>query len=170
MPARLEILVGRIERLKIDAIVNPANSALIAGGGADGAIRRAAGDELNRLLDTFGGLAEGAALATPAFRLPARRIIHTVAPIWFAPGEEAEKIARLASCYRECLFAAAREGCASIAFPAIGTGAFGWPKDLGCEIAVETVCEYLPDAPALTRVVFCCFTEEDAELYRDQLG
>jgi O-acetyl-ADP-ribose deacetylase (regulator of RNase III) len=98
--------------------------------------------------------------------LPARYVVHTVAPIYFAPGERHEKIMLLRSCYRECLAAAHAHGCASIAFPAIGTGAFGWPKKLGCSIAVAGVRESETDL----RVTFCCFSEEDAALYRAELG
>lgn len=167
---QLDVIVGRIETLALDAIVNAANRELIGGAGVDGAIRRAAGPKLNALLATMGALEEGAALITPGFALPARHVIHTVAPIYHSPGAETEKIARLASCYRECLMAAAREGLESIAFPALGTGAFGWPKELGCEIAVETVTEQLAFAPGVARVVFCCFVEGDAALYRRQLS
>jgi len=163
MAQQIEIVVGSIETLRIEAIVNPANSALAPGGGADGAIRAAAGPELNRLLATMGGLAEGAALATPGFRLPARWIIHTVAPRWAAPGAEADKIATLRSCYSACLTTAAEIGADSIAFPCIGTGIFGWPKALACETAVSVI--HAHPAP-VSRVVFCCFSQEDAAFYR----
>ena len=163
----IEILVGRIEDLLIDAIVNPANSALAPGAGADGAIRKAAGPELTRLLDTMGGLPEGAALATPGFRLPARWVIHTVAPRWYAPGREEEKIATLRACYSACLTTAAEIGAEAIAFPAIGTGIYGWPKELACETAVSVIRAH--PAP-IARVVFCCFTAEDARIYEDVIG
>jgi O-acetyl-ADP-ribose deacetylase (regulator of RNase III) len=151
--ARLEVVVARIETLALDAIVNAANTRLIGGAGVDGAIRRAAGPELGALLARQGGLGEGEALVTPGFALPACHVIHTVAPIYAAPGPRPEKLARLASCYRECLLAADRAGLAEIAFPALGAGAFGWPKPLARDIAV-----------------FCCFVEEDADLYRAALG
>ena len=98
MPASVDVRVGRVETLALEAVVNPANAALIAGGGADGAIRRAAGAELDNLLSQAGGLQEGAALITPGFQLPARWIIHTVAPIWRAGRSEREKTALLAQC------------------------------------------------------------------------
>lgn len=170
MPAALDIVVGRIERLEVDAIVNAANRALIPGGGVDGAIRRAAGPELDALLSAHGGLAEGAALTTPGFRAPARHIIHTVAPIYFASDDEARKIALLADCYRNSLAHAHDAGAASIAFPAIGTGAFGWPKELGRDIALKSVRASLGKARTVSRVVFCCFSEEDAALYRAALN
>jgi O-acetyl-ADP-ribose deacetylase len=167
MAERIEVIVGRIETLAMDAIVNPANSQLRPGGGADGAIRRAAGVELDRLLAAAGGLAEGAALTTPGFRLPARWVVHTVAPIWDAPGDEADKIATLRRCYAACLAEAAEIGAQSIAFPAIGTGIYGWPKALACETAVGVVNAH--PAP-IARVLFCCFSEEDAAIYRARLG
>jgi O-acetyl-ADP-ribose deacetylase (regulator of RNase III) len=167
MSADIEIIVGRLEQLQAEAIVNAANRALLPGGGVDGAIRRAAGPALNDLLAAHGGLAEGEALVTPGFALPAGRIIHTVAPIWFAPGDEAEKIARLTSCYRACLEAARALSLDVIAFPAIGTGAFGWPRDLGARIALAQARAWT--APP-ARIVFCCFTEDDAAIYRAALG
>ncbi|MBI1185771.1 MAG: O-acetyl-ADP-ribose deacetylase [Alphaproteobacteria bacterium] len=168
--ARLQVVVARIETLALDAIVNAANTRLVAGAGVDGAIRSAAGPQLGARLANAGGLAEGEALITPGFRLPARFVIHTVAPVYAAAGAHADKCARLASCYRECLLAADRAGLAEIAFPALGTGAFGWPKPLGRDIAIETVSEQLPYARGVTRVVFCCFVEADGDLYRTGLG
>lgn len=166
MIEKIDILVARIEALDIDAIVNPANTELAPGGGADGAIRAAAGPELTRLLDAVGGLAEGAALATPGFRLAARWVIHTVAPRWRAPGLEAQKIATLRSCYSSCLTTAAEIGAEAIAFPCIGTGIFGWPKDIACSAAIGVVRAH--PAP-ISRVAFCCFSSEDAALYRAAL-
>jgi O-acetyl-ADP-ribose deacetylase (regulator of RNase III) len=167
MIEKIDIIVARIETLDIDAIVNPANSALAPGGGADGAIRAAAGPELTRLLDAVGGLAEGGALATPGFRLPARWVIHTVAPRWRAPGPEAEKIATLRACYSSCLTTAAEIGAEAIAFPCIGTGIFGWPRPLARDAAIGVVRAH--PAP-ISRVVFCCFSDDDAALYRDALA
>ncbi|MGE3867203.1 MAG: macro domain-containing protein, partial [Hyphomonadaceae bacterium] len=155
MAEELEVRVGRIEMLDIDAIVNAANRALAPGGGVDGAIRSAAGPELARLLAAAGAIGEGAALTTPGFRLPARWIIHTAAPVWSAPGLANEKIATMRACYSACLTAGAEVGIAEIAFPALGTGAFGWPKPLACETAVGVARAH--PAP-IRRVVFCCFT------------
>jgi O-acetyl-ADP-ribose deacetylase (regulator of RNase III) len=167
MVDRIEVTVGRIEALGVDAIVNPANAALIPGGGADGAIRAAAGPELTRMLDTTGGLADGAALTTPGFRLPARWVIHTAAPIWDGPGARDDKIARLRACYAACLAAAGDVGAETLAFPAIGTGIYRWPKPLACETAVGVVRAH--PAP-IARVIFCCFSEEDADIYRAALA
>ncbi len=166
-PPGTEIVIGRIERLALDAIVNPANQALIPGGGADGAIRRAAGPDLDALLAKHGPLPQRGVLMTPGFRLPAKFILHVAAPIWEAPGGRDEKIAGLAHCYSASLNAAADARLASLAFPAIGTGIYGWPKALACAIAVSTV-KNAPRAPA--RIVFCCFTREDADIYRAELG
>lgn len=167
MVDRIEVTVGRIEALAVDAIVNPANAALRPGGGADGAIRAAAGPELTRLLDAAGGLADGGALTTPGFRLPARWVIHTAAPMWDAPGDREDKIAQLRACYAACLAAAGDVGAETLAFPAIGTGIYRWPKALACETAVGVVRAH---PAAIARVIFCCFTEEDAEIYLRTLG
>lgn len=163
--AVLEVIVARIETLAVDAIVNAANGKLWPGGGVDGAIRAAAGAELNRLLEHASPLEDGAALATPGFRLPAPWIIHTVAPVWQAPGPEREKVARLAQCYRSCLEAAVDLNLRVVAFPALGTGAFGWPKPLACATALSAVREGVGRFASIERVVFCCFTEADAEPY-----
>lgn len=165
-----DVLVGRIETLALDAIVNPANARLAPGGGADGAIRAAAGPELDRLLAGSGGLAEGAALATPGFALPAPWVIHTVAPVWPTGRPEREKIALLAQCYRSCVEAAAELRLKSIAFPAIGAGAYGWPITRAADIAVSTTVEAVTRFTKVERIVFCCFTESDAAVYRARLA
>lgn len=168
MSLHLEIVVGRIEMLQRDAIVNAANSALWPGGGVDGSIRAAAGPAMNARLAQEPNLPEGAALITPGYDLPARFVIHTVAPVWFAPGPtEPEKIAGLQACYRQCVAAARGLGIASVAFPALGAGAFGWPRPLACATAINTVRAAGAGWAAL--VTFCCFTEEDAALYRATL-
>jgi O-acetyl-ADP-ribose deacetylase (regulator of RNase III) len=164
--ASLDVKIGRIETIAVDVVVNAANRALHPGGGVDGAIRAAAGSELNRLLAHAGGLEEGAALATPGFQLPAPWIIHTVAPIWRAPGPESEKIARLAQCYRSCIETAADLSLRTIAFPALGTGAFGWPKPLACTTALAAVQTALARFKGLRSVTFVCFTAADAAVYR----
>ena len=169
MSASLNVIVGRIETLAFDAVVNPANAALAPGGGADGAIRRAAGPELDNLLAQAGGLAEGAALITPGFRLPTRWIIHTVAPIWRAGRGEREKTALLAQCYKSCIVVAADLSLRSIAFPAIGAGAYGWPIERACDIAVAATRDAVSRFGGFEQVVFCCFTEPDAQVYRTRV-
>lgn len=163
----LEIVVDRIERLEVDAIVNPANRGLIPGAGADGAIRQAAGPALSVLLAQKAPLPARGALLTPGFDLPARYVIHTAAPVWDGPGGQDAKRRGLERCYRACLDVAAETDIESLAFPALGTGIFGWPKDIACAIAVRTVRAH-KRAPA--RVIFCCLTAADANFYRAVLS
>jgi O-acetyl-ADP-ribose deacetylase (regulator of RNase III) len=164
----IEILVGDITRQPVDAIVNAANSSLLGGGGVDGAIHRAAGPELREACRELHGCPPGEAKITPGFRLPARFVIHTVGPVWRGGGQgEAET---LASCYRRSLELAADHGLASIAFPAISTGAYGYPREAAAETAVKTVAAFLSAGPhRLDRVVFCCFDQASADLHRAQL-
>lgn len=166
MSAQLEVLVGRIETLAADAVVNAANTALRPGTGVDGALRAAAGPELTKLTATLPPLEDGAAVITPGFNAPARHIIHTAAPIWFEAGDEADKRATLAACYRACIELADAHGLESIAFPCLGTGNFGWPRDIACATALVATVEALETAPNIAHVIFCCFTEADAALYR----
>lgn len=164
----VEVLVGDITRLEADAIVNAANASLLGGGGVDGAIHRAAGPELREACRALNGCRPGEAKITPGFRLPARFIIHTVGPIWRGGGQGEAEV--LASCYRRSLELAADHGLASIAFPAISTGAYGFPRTDAAEIAVDTVAAFLSAAPPRpNRVVFCCFDQATADLHRARL-
>lgn len=163
-----EVLVGDITRLEADAIVNAANSSLLGGGGVDGAIHRAAGPELLAACRKLNGCRPGEAKITPGFRLPARFVIHTVGPIWRGGGQGDAEV--LASCYRRSLELAADHGLASIAFPAISTGAYGFPREAAAEIAVDTVAAFLSATPPrLNRLVFCCFDQATADLHRARL-
>ena len=164
MVARLEIVVADITSLEVDAIVNAANSSLAGGGGVDGAIHRAAGPELAAAAQRFAPCATGDAVMTEGFRLVAAYVIHAVGPIW-AGGEQGEP-ALLASCYARSLKLAGGAGLSSIAFPAISTGIYGYPKELGAAVAVGTVSARVADWPSIERVVFCCFSESDAARYR----
>jgi len=162
----LEVMTGDITRLDVDAIVNAANSSLLGGGGVDGAIHRAAGPELVAECRTLGGCPTGEARITAGYRLPAAHVIHTVGPVWH--GGDAGEDAALASCYRSSLELARQNGVNSIAFPAISTGVYGFPKARAAGIAVATVRQTVaePDGWPL-RVIFCCFDAETSRLYRE---
>jgi O-acetyl-ADP-ribose deacetylase (regulator of RNase III) len=165
---RLEAMRADITGLRVDAIVNAANRTLLGGGGVDGAIHRAAGPRLLAACRELGGCETGQARITPGFDLPARHVIHTVGPVWQG-GDSGERDA-LASCYRESLRLAVAHGIASIAFPSISTGAYGFPPDAAAEIAVTTVRSFDEAPGALERVCFCCFAAADLERYRRLLG
>lgn len=170
MDARIHVFVGGIETLAVDAVVNAANAALRPGTGVDGALRAAAGPELTRLTATLPPLEEGGAVITPGFNAPARFIIHTAAPVWFEAGDEGDKRDTLAACYRACIALAHEHSLASIAFPCLGTGNFGWPRDVACATAIVACLEALAEAPAIEQLIFCCFTDADAEIYRAVFG
>jgi O-acetyl-ADP-ribose deacetylase (regulator of RNase III) len=167
---RFDIRVARIETLAVDAVVNAANRELLPGTGVDGALRRAAGPQLTQLTETMAAIGEGDAVITPGFDAPARHIIHTAAPIWVLPGDEAEKIAALGRCYESCVALAAAHKLSTIAFPCLGTGNFGWPRELACGIAIDHARAAMLRAAIVTNVIFCCFTDEDAAPYRARLG
>ena len=162
--ARLEIIEGDITRLDVDAIVNAANESLLGGGGVDGAIHRAAGPELLAECRTLNGCPTGEARITRGYRLQARHVIHTVGPVW--RGGRSNEPELLASCYRNSLALARQHGLQSIAFPAISTGIYGYPKEPATEIAVREVIAY----STIEQVIFCCFDKATAELYRAVIG
>ena len=161
----LEILVGDISKLEVDAIVNAANESLLGGGGVDGAIHRAAGPGLLEYNRTLGGCPTGEARISPGFDLPAQYVISTVGPVWHG-GERGEP-ARLESAYRQSLELALEHHVRSIAFPAISTGVYGYPKEAAARIALRVMREY---EPRFERIVACCFSEADAETYRQVLA
>ena len=165
---RVEAAIGDITRQAVDAIVNAANPALAGGGGVDGAIHRAAGHtELQAACRALGGCDTGDAKATPGFALPARWIIHTVGPVWHGGGSGEADL--LASCYRRCIEVACDLGAVSVAFPAISTGVYGYPRAEAAEIAVRTL-RSLSRTSGLELARLMAFDEETLGLYESLLG
>lgn len=166
MTATLRAIQANIVALEVDAIVNAANESLLGGGGVDGAIHRAAGPELLAECRALHGCNTGDAKITKGHRLPARHVIHAVGPVW--RGGRSGEPALLASCYRRSLELAERHGLRSIAFPAISTGIYGYPKEAATKIAVETARGF-PSA-SIAEIVFCCFSADDLAIYQRILG
>ena len=167
MREKIEIVQADITTLAVDAIVNAANSSLLGGGGVDGAIHRAAGPELLAECRTLSGCAPGEAKITKGYRLPARYVIHTVGPIWQGGAKGEPELLR--SCYRNACRIAHQQGLTSIAFPAIGTGVYGYPLQQACRIALEEVQSALTDYPELKKVILVAFSAEARQSYRQQL-
>ena len=161
---KITAVCADITKLKVDAIVNAANTTLLGGGGVDGAIHRAAGRELLEACRKFNGCKTGEARITPGFRLPAKFVIHTPGPVWHGGTRHEAELLR--SCYENSLKLAAENGCRSIAFSCISTGVYGYPHEAAAGIAVETVRGWNGDLPE--EVIFCCFSNEMLKIYESK--
>jgi O-acetyl-ADP-ribose deacetylase len=168
LEARISLSSGDITRLKVAAIVNAANASLLGGGGVDGAIHRAAGPELLNECRTIGGCPTGEARLTRGHRLLASYVIHTVGPVW--RGGNAGEPETLANCYRSCLEIAGSKRLRDIAFPAIATGIYGFPRHDAANVAVATVASHLAHHEFPELVIFVCFDAATREAYRSALG
>jgi O-acetyl-ADP-ribose deacetylase len=167
LKGRIRLTTGDITRLKVDAIVNAANASLLGGGGVDGAIHRAAGPALLAECQKLGGCPPGEARLTGGYRLPASHVIHTVGPIW--QGGAAGERQVLESCYRACIGIARTQGFRDIAFPAIATGVYGFPREAAARIAVATVASHLAEQHLPELVIFVCFDTATLDAYRAAL-
>lgn len=163
---RLEVWQGDITRLKVDAIVNAANSSLLGGGGVDGAIHRAAGKELLAECRSIGECPVGEARITWGYLLPARYVIHTVGPVYKGTAQDAVLLSR---CYENSLKLAAPYHLSSIAFPAISCGAYGYPIEKACKIAVDTCRRVLEFTPDIEKIIFVLFSGKDHSIYQSAL-
>ena len=156
----IKVIQSDITALEVDAIVNAANESLQGGGGVDGAIHRAAGPELREYNRTLGGCKTGQAKISPGFRLKAGWIIHTVGPVWYGGGRH--EAALLADCYSNCFELARAHRIRTIAFPAISTGVYGYPRGAAAKIAVSVMRKYESD---MEEIIACCFSADDVDLY-----
>lgn len=166
--AQLEVITADITKLSVDVIVNAANTSLLGGGGVDGAIHRAAGPELLAECRMLGGCETGGVKITWGYRLPAKRVIHAVGPVWNGGGKGEDEL--LASCYRSAIELCADNHLASIAFPAISTGVYRFPADRAARIAVSATLDALPGVHLLKRVIFCCFSQDSARFHEEAIA
>jgi O-acetyl-ADP-ribose deacetylase (regulator of RNase III) len=164
---KIEVWQGDITTLKVDAIVNAANSSLLGGGGVDGAIHRAAGPGLLEECRKLNGCRTGEAKITGGYRLPASHVIHTVGPIWHGGKNHEDEL--LANCYRNSLALAAHYSLKTIAFPAISTGVYSFPMERATKIAVSEVKNFLEQNPSIEKVIFVCFGNEAYKTYQETI-
>jgi O-acetyl-ADP-ribose deacetylase (regulator of RNase III) len=170
--SKIELIQGDITQLTVDAVVNAANTSLMGGGGVDGAIHRAGGpgilEECRHIRNSQGGCKTGEAVVTSAGKLKARFVIHTVGPVWNGGTKNEDQL--LVNAYRNSLFKAVEKNCTSVAFPNISTGVYGFPKQRAAQIAVQTVTSFLRAESSLNKVIFCCFDEENFNIYQNFLA
>ncbi len=164
---KIELVKGDITKLEVDAIVNAANSTLLGGGGVDGAIHVAAGAELLEECKTLGGCPVGEARITKGYNLPAKYVIHTVGPV-FSKTEDRSLL--LQAAYRNSLYIAKENGIRTIAFPNISTGVYRYPREEAARIAIKTVRDFCEEFGIFDRVIFCCFENENFEIYKKQMN
>jgi O-acetyl-ADP-ribose deacetylase len=165
METRIELIRGDITKLKVDAIVNAANTSLLGGGGVDGAIHRAAGPGLLEVCRLLGGCKTGEAKVTKGYKLPAQFVIHTVGPVWGVGDRDEEAL--LAACYKNSLAQATIHDCKTVAFPNISTGVYHFPKELAAGIAIREVKHYLSENNVPEKVIFVCFDDENFSIYQN---
>ncbi|AMO57357.1 hypothetical protein GZ77_15750 [Endozoicomonas montiporae] len=163
--SRIQIVEGDITQMSVDGIVNAANSRLAGGGGVDGAIHQAAGvEQLQQACRQYDGCPTGQVRSTPAFNLPAQRVLHTVGPVW--QGGQAGEAELLRSCYQSTLELAVQEQLKSLAFPAISCGVYGYPHEEAARIAITTVAEWLKTSPSPDKIIFVLFSQPMVDIYR----
>jgi O-acetyl-ADP-ribose deacetylase len=167
MNSRIAVIQGDITTQKVDAIVNAANRSLLGGGGVDGAVHRAAGPGLLSECEALGGCPTGEAKITKGHNLPAKHVIHTVGPVWNGGKNNEEDL--LARCYRNSLSLAARNNLKTIAFPSISTGAYRFPIDKACRIALREIDSFLATNVSVEKVIIVCFSNDDFAEYQEAL-
>ncbi|MDM1502969.1 O-acetyl-ADP-ribose deacetylase [Myroides marinus] len=171
MEERMKIIQGDITQITVDVIVNAANSSLLGGGGVDGAIHRAGGEDIlaecRMIRAKQGSCATGEAVITTAGRLPVKYVIHTVGPVWNGGSKNEEQL--LESCYNNSLLLAVKHNCETIAFPNISTGIYGYPKELVAKVAIRTVESFLQTNNGIKEVVFVCYDFENFSIYKKEL-
>jgi O-acetyl-ADP-ribose deacetylase (regulator of RNase III) len=165
---RIEVILGDITKINVDAIVNAANTTLLGGGGVDGAIHRAAGPALLEECRKLGGCPTGQARITKGYRLPAKFVIHTVGPVWRGGNDNEDQL--LASCYRNSLKLVVEHGIKTIAFPSISTGAYRFPVKRAAKIAINEIKHFLANDDSIEKVYIVCFDPQTMDAYMEALS